>query len=110
APRGKFMVSASDVPPGSPLSNIAYAYHFDASMYADYLREYAEQRGVRRIEGIVEKVVLHPETGFVTSLRLQNGDVVPGDLFLDCTGFRGLLIEEALHTGYIDFSHWLPCD
>jgi tryptophan 7-halogenase len=110
APRGKFMVSASDVPPGSPLSNIAYAYHFDASLYADYLRDYAEQRGVRRIEGIVEQVVLHPESGFVTSLRLQNGDVVPGDLFLDCTGFRGLLIEEALHTGYIDFSHWLPCD
>src|SRR5690606_22355456 len=77
APRGKFMVSASDVPPGSPLSNIAYAYHFDASMYADYLREYAEQRGVRRIEGIVEQVVLHPESGFVTSLRLQNGNVVP---------------------------------
>ena len=108
--RGKFMVSASDVPPGSPLSSIAYAYHFDASLYAKYLRAYAEQRGVQRKEGIVEHVQLHPETGFVESVRLQSGETIAGDLFIDCTGFRGLLIEEALHTGYIEFTHWLPCD
>jgi tryptophan halogenase len=110
APRGKFMVSASDVPPGSPLSNIAYAYHYDATLYARYLRSYAEQRGVRRTEGIVEQVLLHAESGFVESLRLASGEVIAGDLFVDCSGFRGLLIEEALHTGYLDFTHWLPCD
>ncbi len=108
--RGKFMVSASDVPPGSPLSSIAYAYHFDASLYAKYLRAYSEQRGVQRKEGIVEHVQLHPETGFVESVHLQSGETIAGDLFIDCTGFRGLLIEEALHTGYIEFTHWLPCD
>lgn len=110
APRGKFMVSASDVPPGSPLANIAYAYHFDASLYAKYLRAYAEAHGVRRVEGIVDQVVLHPESGFVQSVRLSSGETIAGDLFIDCTGFRGLLIEEALHTGYLGFTHWLPCD
>ena len=110
AMRGKFMVSASDVPKDSPLSNIAYAYHFDAAVYGQYLRAYAEQRGVQRIEGIVEQVILHAESGFVEAVRLQSGEVIAGELFIDCTGFRGLLIEEALHTGYIDFTHWLPCD
>ena len=110
ASRGKFMVSARDVPPGSPLANIAYAYQFDASVYAQYLRRYAENLGVRRTEGLVEEVLLHPETGFVEAVRLESGERIAGDLFIDCSGFRGLLIEGALHTGYIDYSHWLPCD
>jgi tryptophan halogenase len=110
ATRGKFMVSASDVPPASPLANIAYAYHFDAALYAKYLRAYSEQRGVQRTEGMVKQVVLHPESGFVEAVVLDSGERVEGDLFIDCTGFRGLLIEDALHTGYLDFTHWLPCD
>lgn len=110
APLGKFMVSASDVPATSPLADIAYAYQFDASLYAAYLRDYAEQRGAKRTEGIVEEVIQHPETGFVEAIRLQSGELVSGDLFIDCSGFRGLLIEQTLHTGYIDSGHWLPCD
>src|SRR6478609_3332856 len=110
APRGKFMTSASDVPPTSPLANIAYAYHFDAGLYAKYLRGYAEARGVTRNEGIVKRVQLDPADGYVQSLELDNGECIAGDLFIDCSGFRGLLIEEELHTGYIDFTSWLPCD
>jgi len=110
AARGKFMVSATDVPPNSPLANIAYAYHFDAALYARYLRAYSERLGVKRSEGIVEHVALHPESGHVESVRLQSGETLAGDLFIDCSGFRGLLIEQALDTGYIDFAHWLPCD
>ncbi|KAB7770972.1 tryptophan halogenase family protein [Xanthomonas sp. LMG 12461] len=110
AKRDRFMTSATDVPPNSPLANIAYAYHFDAALYAGFLRRYAEQRGVSRREGIVEEVQLHPESGDVLSVRLASGEAIAGDLFIDCSGFRGLLIEQALHTGYHDFSHWLPCD
>ncbi len=110
AQRGKFMTPASDVPPGSPLSNIAYAYHFDAGLYAKFLRDYAEQRGVQRSEGVVHEVLRDAESGFVTGVRLDSGQTLNGDLFIDCSGFRGLLIEKALGTGYIDFSHWLPCD
>ncbi|WP_279362101.1 tryptophan halogenase family protein [Xanthomonas sacchari] len=110
AKRDRFMTSATDVPPNSPLANIAYAYHFDAALYAGFLRRYAEQRGVTRREGIVEEVQLHPESGDVRAVRLASGEAIAGDLFIDCSGFRGLLIEQALHTGYHDFSHWLPCD
>src|SRR4249919_1693885 len=110
APRGKFMVSASDVPPTSPLANIAYAYHFDAGLYAKYLRGYAEARGAVRHEGIISRVDLDPGDGYVQAVVLENGERIEGDLFIDCSGFRGLLIEEALHTGYDDFTHWLPCD
>ncbi|MBJ7498884.1 MAG: tryptophan 7-halogenase [Sphingopyxis sp.] len=89
---------------------VHHAVHFDAAAYARFLRNYAEDKGVARIEGKVADVRLDPEDGFITGLGMDDGRTMEGDLFVDCSGFRGLLIEGALRTGYSEWSHWLPCD
>jgi tryptophan halogenase len=93
-----------------PNQGLNYAYHIDASLYAKFLRKIAEENGCRRQEGKIEKVDLDPETGFITALQLDSGKTIEGDLFVDCTGFRGLLIEQTLGVDYIDWTNWLPCD
>ncbi len=102
AEAGKFATSEK--------ATINYAYHLDASAYARFLRRFSEELGVKRVEGRIEGVAQHPETGFIEALVLASGERLEGDLFIDCTGFRGLLIEQVLKAGYEDWSHWLPTD
>lgn len=102
AKEGKFAVSDS--------SKINYAYHLDAGLYAKFLREKFGPKGIRRIEGRIARVEQDGESGHVTALVLENGEKVSGDLFVDCTGFRGLLIEQTLEAGYEDWRHWLQTD
>ena len=93
-----------------PDDRINYAYQLDSGLYARFLRTMAEQHGTRRIEGRIASVELDGESGDIAALTLDGGVRVTGDLFLDCTGFRALLIEGALHAGFDDWTHWLPCD
>ncbi|MEO0712797.1 MAG: tryptophan halogenase family protein [Pseudomonadota bacterium] len=92
------------------MTGLAYAFHFDAGAYAAYLRSFAEKAGVTRTEGRVVDVTLNGETGHVASVSMESGEVVSGDLFVDCSGFRGLLIGDALGVAYQDWSKWLPCN
>ena len=93
-----------------PDDRINYAYQLDSGLYARFLRTMAEQHGTTRIEGRIASVELDGESGDIAALTLDGGTRVTGDLFLDCTGFRALLIEGALHAGFDDWTHWLPCD
>lgn len=90
--------------------HINYAYHLDAGLYARFLRGFAEPLGVQRVEGLIASVEQNPESGFVTALVLASGARIEGDLFIDCTGFRGLLIEQTLQAGYEDWTQWLFTD
>jgi tryptophan halogenase len=107
AARGKFMHPVSEK--NSPLADFSYAFHFDAGLYGRYLRNYAEARGVIRTEGKVIQTLLRDD-GFIDALVMESGEKIAGDFFIDCSGFKGQLIEQALNTGYEDWSHWLPCD
>jgi tryptophan halogenase len=107
--RARFMRPRPDMA-GSPLAEIAHAFHFDAGRYAQFLRRRAEARGVRRSEGRIASVQREPERGLIQSLTLADGRVIEGDFFLDCSGLHALLIDKTLGVPFEDWSHWLPCD
>ncbi|PCD02701.1 tryptophan halogenase [Sphingomonas spermidinifaciens] len=108
AAAGRFGRPAPDAK--SAVKDLLYAFHFDAGRYAAFLRRYAERGGVTRVEGKIEAVETRPGDDHVAAVKLADGQRVEGDLFIDCSGFRGLLIEEALQTGYDDWTRWLPAD
>ncbi|MEP1143449.1 MAG: tryptophan halogenase family protein [Henriciella sp.] len=108
AEQGRFHLPEGDV--NKIGSNFGYAYQFDSSLYAKFLRTYCEEKGVQRIEGRVLEAELAPTSGNVERILLEDGSKIEADLFIDCSGFRGILIEQALETGYDDWSQWLPCN
>lgn len=106
AQQGKF----AQIKSKDSIIDLPYAFHFDATLYAQFLRKISEKMGVKRTEGMVEHVKQCQDTGNIQHLILKDGKEITGDLFIDCSGFKGLLIQETLHTGYEDWSHWLRCD
>jgi len=103
----KFMRTAHEIGP-KLMPDINYAFQFDASLYAAYLRRYSEKRGVIRQEGMIVKANQNPDSGYIESVELADGNRVEGDFFIDCSGFKGLLIEQTYNAGYHDWSEWLP--
>ncbi|MBV1909290.1 MAG: tryptophan 7-halogenase [Kangiellaceae bacterium] len=93
-----------------PMLEMPNAYHFDATLYAAFLRKFSEKLGVRRTEGVVKDVTQCTDTGFIKSLKLESGKIIEGDLFIDCSGLAAILIQKKLNTGYEDWNHWLRCD
>lgn len=108
AEKGRFQIPGGDV--NQIGSNFGYAYQFDSSLYAKFLRAYSEANGVLRTEGKVVDSELDSESGNVSNITLESGECIQADLYIDCSGFRGVLIEQALKTGYDDWSEWLPCN
>lgn len=108
AQQNKFAYPSADK--NSIASKFSYAFHIDASLYAIFLREYAEKRGVVRHEGKVNQVLRNENNGDLSGVVLESGKTLTADFFIDCSGFRVLLIEQSLATGFEDWSHWLPCD
>ncbi|WP_404373320.1 tryptophan halogenase family protein [Sphingomonas sp. MMS24-J45] len=106
ARRGSFAIGDG----GGNLPDLAYAYHLDATLFAQMLRAYAEERGVRRVEGTIEGVKRDQDNGDIIALRLDGGRSVTGTFFIDCTGFRSLLLGAALDVPFEDWTRWLPCD
>ena len=104
----KFTPPQGDTPAAA--NAFSYAFHFDAGLYAAYLRDYAIERGAQRVSGTITRVLQHAESGEVTALELADGRRIDGDLFVDCSGLRALLIEGTLQAGFDDWSAWLPCD
>ena len=98
------------MPGAAQRPEVSYAYHFDAALYATYMRGKCEKLGLTRIEGTIKEVRQDPESGYLTSLVLEDGQVIEGDLFLDCTGVRAVLGEQTLQTGFEDWGQWLRCD
>lgn len=108
ARQGRFATPVAD--PESIYSTYSYAYHLDASLYADYLRQFSIRRRARRVEGKIDKVVMSNRDGQIRSVILESGEILHGDLFVDCSGFRALLMGKCLNISFEDWSHWLPCD
>jgi len=96
--------------PSSPLADFNYAYHFDATLYAAYLKQHAVAAGVRHVDAQIQQVTLNPVSGFIDTLVLDTGETLSAELFIDCSGFRSLLLGEALGVGYQSWQHWLLCD